>query len=162
MDELDRQPGTLDTDHVEVRTLKQDDLDWVVRIDQQHSGRSRREYYRVKLAEANEDTGVRISLAAFIKGEPAGFMMGRLYYGEFGLPEPVAILDSLGVAPAFAGNRVGKALLRQLAANLHALGIEKIETEVEWDQVGLIGFFQHVGFRPAPRLCLELELGQPL
>jgi ribosomal protein S18 acetylase RimI-like enzyme len=160
MDELDRQPGTLDTDHVEVRTLTQDDLDWVVRIDQQHSGRSRREYYRVKLAEAKEDTGVRISLAAFVKGEPAGFMTGRLYYGEFGLPEPVAILDSLGVSPAFAGHRVGKALLHQLGTNLRALGIEKIETEVAWDHVGLIGFFQHAGFRPAPRLCLELELGQ--
>lgn len=159
MDELDQQPGTLDTDHVEVRTLRQDDLDWVVRIDQQHSGRSRREYYRVKLAEANEDTGVRISLAAFVQGEPAGFMTGRLYYGEFGLPEPVAILDSVGVSPAFAGQRVGKALLRQLGANLRALGIEKIETEVEWDAVGLIGFFQHAGFRPAPRLCLEMELG---
>jgi hypothetical protein len=97
-DELNREPGSIETDHIEVRTLEIDDLAWVVRIDAQHSGIQRREYYKVKLAEAAKDTGVRISLAALVKGEPAGFLMGRLYYGEFGQPEPVAILDSMGAS----------------------------------------------------------------
>lgn len=155
---IDREPGWLDTDHVVVRALDANDLDWVVRIDQQHSGRVRREYFRVKLTEANEDTGVRISLAASINGLPVGFLMGRLYYGEFGLPEPVAILDSIGVASGFEGQHVGKALMRQLTMNLGALGIERIQTQVEWDQGELIRFFQRSGFVPAPRLCLELDL----
>ena len=85
---MQEQPGTLETDSVEVRNLDAKDLDWVIRIDSQHSGKQRREYYKVKLGEVAKDTGVRISLAAFVKGEPAGFLMGRLYYGEFGQPEP--------------------------------------------------------------------------
>lgn len=157
-DELDREAGWLDTDRVTVRTLEAGDLDWVVRIDEQHSGRARREYFRVKLGEANEDTGVRISLAASIDELPVGFLMGRLYYGEFGVPEPVAILDSIGVASGFEGQHVGKALMRQLTMNLHALGIERLQTQVEWDQGDLIRFFQHSGFVPAARLCLELDL----
>ncbi len=158
---MQEQPGTLETDSVEVRNLDAKDLDWVIRIDSQHSGKQRREYYKVKLGEVAKDTGVRISLAAFVKGEPAGFLMGRLYYGEFGQPEPVAILDSLGVSPAFAGQHVGAALMRQLEMNLSALGIERLQTQIEWDQVDLIKFFQRAGFKPAARLCLEKPVKRP-
>ena len=162
MQELNREPGSLETDHVEVRNLKVEDLDWMIRIDSQHSGKQRREYYKVKLAEVAKDTGVRISLAATIKGEPAGFLMGRLYYGEFGQPEPVAILDSLGVASAFTGQNVATALMRQLQMNLAALGIERLQTQIEWDQVDLIKFFQKSGFKPAARLCLEMPVKRPV
>ena len=158
MDDLDRAPGTLEIDAVEVRALRLEDLDWVVRIDREHSGRARAEYYRLKLREARAATGLRISLAALIDGAPAGFLMGRLYYGEFGEPEPVALLDSIGVGREHAGRHVGHALMQRLAANLGALGIERLETQVAWDQVDLIKFFQREGFRPAPRLCLELDL----
>ncbi len=162
MQELNREPGSLETDHVEVRNLKAEDLDWVVRVDSQHSGKQRREYYKVKLAEVAKDTGIKISLAAFVKGEPAGFLMGRLYYGEFGQPEPVAILDSLGVGSAFGGQHVGAALMRQLEMNLAALGIERLQTQIEWDQVDLIKFFQRAGFKPAARLCLEKAVKRPV
>ncbi|MCA9592527.1 MAG: GNAT family N-acetyltransferase [Myxococcales bacterium] len=159
--EMEREPGTLETDHVEVRSLRSDDLDWIVRIDEKHAGRNRREYYKVKLAESEKDTGVRISLAALVDGEPAGFMMGRLYYGEFGVPEPVAILDSVGVAPAYVNQHVARALLRQLEMNLAALGIERLETQVSWDQLELIRFFQRSGFKPAARLSLEKPVAHP-
>ncbi|MBI5497217.1 MAG: GNAT family N-acetyltransferase [Deltaproteobacteria bacterium] len=161
MEKAEAGPGVLETDQVDVRTLTMQDLDWVVRIDAQHSGRTRKEYYRVKLNEVQSDTGVRVSLAATVKGEHAGFLMARLYYGEFGVPEPVAILDSLGVAKAFAGQHVSKALMRQLEMNLSALGIERLQTQVEWDQVDLIRFFQRAGFKPAPRLCLEKPVRRP-
>lgn len=159
-EERELPPGVLETDAVEVRDLRAGDLDWVVRIDREHSGKTRTEYYRLKLSEARADTGVRISLAALVDGVPAGFMMGRLYYGEFGSPEPVAILDSLGVAPAYQHKNVARALMLRLTGNLRAFGIERIETQVAWDQVDLIRFFQRSGFRPAPRLCLELDLSK--
>lgn len=158
--EREREPGTMEIDDVEVRELRPGDLEWVVRIDREHSGRSRTEYYRLKLGEARADTGVRVSLAALVGGEPAGFLMGRLYYGEFGSPEPVALLDSLGVARAQAGKHVGHALMYRLAGNLRALGIERVETQVAWDQLDLLRFFKRAGFRPAPRLCLELDLAR--
>ncbi|MCC6903027.1 MAG: GNAT family N-acetyltransferase [Polyangiaceae bacterium] len=162
MSSMQEQPGTLETDHVEVRNLKADDLEWVVRIDSQHSGKQRKEFYKVKLAEVAKDTGVRISLAAWVKGEPAGFLMGRLYYGEFGQPEPVAILDSMGVSTAFTGQKVGAALMRQLEMNLSGLGIERLQTQVEWDQIDLLKFFQRAGFKPAARLCLEKPVRRPV
>ena len=161
-DSEDLGPGALETDPVEVRTLTPDDLNWVVQIDKAHSGKPRHEYFRVKLKEAQTDTGIRVSLAAVVDRQPAGFLMGRLYYGEFGLPEPVAILDTIGVSKAFSGKHVGKALMRQFMMNLRALGIEKIQTQVEWDQSELIKFFRNSGFTLAPRLCLEAKLDSHL
>lgn len=150
--------GVLETDHVDVRTLKADDLDWMVRIDEKHSGRRRTEYLRLKLREAGADTGVRISLGAWLDGEPCGYLMGRVYYGEFGIPEPMAVLDSIAVGPAFAGRHVGKALMRQFRMNLRALNVDTVQTQVEWDQVDLVGFFRKAGFRPSSRLCLEMPV----
>ena len=160
MEETELEPGDLDTDDVVVRTLALGDLDWIVSIDRQYFGRSRAEYFKKKLAEAQSDTGIRISLAADLDKQPAGFLMGRLYYGEFGLPEPIAIIDSLGVAEAFTGRKVAKALMRQLLMNLRGLGIQRVQTQVDWDQGDLIAFFRQSGFSPAPRLCLELDLAK--
>lgn len=153
------EPGVLETDAVLVRELGPADLDAVVRIDAQRGGRTRREYYQRKLEEARA-ARPRISLAAELDGRLVGFLLGRLYYGEFGLPEPTAVIDSLGVDPACAGRHVGRALLRQLRRNLRALSIESIRTEVEWDAHDLLAFLARQGFRPAPRLCLELRLDE--
>ncbi len=158
MNELDQEPGSLETDAVEVRTLKSDDLPWVVHIDTQHSDHTRTEYFKLKLRETETDAGVQVSLAAFVDGEPAGFLMARTYYGEFGMPEPVTQLDALAVSKGYEGRHVAEALLRQLTMNLRGLGIATIRTEVEWSQLSLLGFFQHAGFKPAPRLCLEFDL----
>ncbi len=145
----------LERDEVEISTLSGKDLDWIVSIDREHTGQNRREFYHVKLQQAQSDTGLRISLGARVEGEPAGFLLGRLYYGEFGIPEPVAILDSIGVARDFANRGVGRALMRQLKMHLRALHIETVQTQVEWDQEELLHFFRRAGFRPAARLCLE-------
>lgn len=159
MDELDRAPGTLETDHVEVRALAPSDLDWVVRIDAQHFGRPRHEYYQLKLKEAEQDTGVRISLAALVDGTPAGFLMGRLYYGEFGVPEPVALIDTIGVDPERTGQGVGQALLAQFRRNLEALGVRAVRTQADWNDWPLLRFLDHNGFSPLPRVTLEARLG---
>lgn len=148
-------PGALETDAVEVRTLRRDDLDAVVRIDREWTGRARAEYYQLQLAQAERDSSVRVSLAAVLDGAVAGFLLARVWYGEFGRPEPVAILDTIAVSKAAAGRHVAAALLRQLRMNLHALGIEKIQTQVDWSQLPLLEFFAHEGFRPAARFCLE-------
>lgn len=150
--------GVLDTDAVLVRDLRAADLDAIVRIDEKISGRPRSKYFEVKVATALRDTGVRISLVAEIDGIVAGFLMGSVYYGEFGLPEPAATIDTIGVHPGFRGRKVGKALMRQLAMNLRALGIESIETLVRWDAWDLLRFLAADGFEPAPRLCLRKRL----
>lgn len=156
--DLDREPGALETDAVAVRVLCPEDLDAMVRMDRLIIGRARREYLSRKLETALKESMPVVSLAAEVDRTFAGFLMGTLYYGEFGVPEPVAILDTLAVDPEMQRRKVASALLRQFLANLSGLRIERVETQVGWTQVDLIGFFARAGFVPAPRLCLELRV----
>jgi GNAT superfamily N-acetyltransferase len=81
-----------------------------------------------------------------------------VYYGEFGVMEPAAVLDVIGVDPDYRGRRVAAALVDQLRTNLLGLGIPTLQTEVRWDSPDLIAFFEHEGFRIAQRVCLDLDL----
>jgi predicted N-acetyltransferase YhbS len=141
-----------------VRTLAPDDRDAVIDIDGRVMGRRRTEFLEAKLRQAATDTGIAVSLVAEVDGAVVGFLLARVYYGEFGITERVAVLDVLGVHPDFQGRGVGSALVDQLRTNLLGLGIRTLRTEVGWDNLDLIAFFHHERFEPAPRLCLELDL----
>lgn len=150
--------GTLPTDSVLVRDLRQSDLTAIVRIDRHSTGRLREDYYKAKVKAALSEPTLRTSLVAELDGHVVGFLVARLFYGEFGHAEAVAVIDSVGVDPAYRKKHVGQALLRQLTMNLRALHVERIETQVDWDQFDLLSFLARQGFRPAPRMCLERRL----
>ena len=141
-----------------VRQLRNEDLEAVIALDASTTGHRREEYFKLKLAQALFDTGIQVSLAVDVDGSLGGFLLARVYYGEFGISERVAVLDTFGVRKELRGSGLGGALLRQLRVNLQALGIQTLQTEVSWDDPELISFFQHAGFRPAPRICLDLDL----
>ena len=151
--------GTLPTDAVAVRELRATDVAALVKIDKASTGRPRLEYYATKTKSAVAEQKLRTSLVAELDGHVVGFLLARVYYGEFGHAEPVAVIDSVGVDPAFRGRNVGQALMRQLLMNLGALHVERVETMVDWTQLDLLAFLAKSGFRPAARLCLERPLG---
>jgi len=150
-------PATLHTDSVVVRRLRPDDLESVIALDARIVARRREQYFRVKLDMAVKETGVEISLAAEVDGLFVGFLIARVFYGEFGRIEPAAVLEVLGVDPGFRERGIGRALLRQLRTNLLALGVRNVHTEVDWDDQALMRFFHREGFVPARRLCLDLD-----
>ena len=154
---MDSQP-----DGVLVRSLKQEDAPRLVRMDQAITGRNRSAWYEGKLKRALAESDLNVSLGAEVDGCLVGAVLGSLHYGEFGLPEPIAVLDTILVEPGHARHGVGTALLDQLVKNLRALGIERLRTEVAWDQHDLNRFLAGRGFVPAPRLVLELPLEKEL
>lgn len=156
--ETDREPGSLDTDAVVVRTMKEADLDDVVVIDAHATGRRRPDYFELMLRRSLKESNLQVSLVAELDERTVGFIIGSLYYGEFGVVEPAATIDCIGVDPLVRGRSVGKALMRQLRLNLAALRIGTIRTEVPWDDFELLAFFKSEGFAPSSRLCLEVCL----
>lgn len=156
MNETTMETGT----RIQVRGLRPDDFDQVVRIDQKNVGRRREEYFRLKLEENLASKGLRVSLAAERDGMFAGFLLARVFYGEFGRAEPAAVLETLAVHPDFQREGIGKALLEQLRRNLTGLGVRSVQTEVSWEDQRLMAFFHHEGFAPAPRFALDLVLDE--
>jgi len=145
-------------ERIVVRNLRPDDLEQVIAVDAKNGGKRREEYFKVKLAQNLAETGVKVSLAAETDKCFAGFLLARVYYGEFGAAEPVAVLDTFGVHPEFRRQGIGTALLEQLCKNLDGLGVRSLHTEVSWDDPSLLAFFHGQGFHPAPRFCLDLDL----
>jgi len=150
--------GSLPTDGVLVRDLRETDLSAIVKIDRASTGRVREDYYRAKVKAAVSEPTLKTSLVAVLDDHVVGFLVARLFYGEFGHTEAIAMIDSVGVDPAYRKKHVGQAMLRQLTMNLRALHVERIETQVDWDQFDLLAFLARNGFRPAARMCLEHKL----
>lgn len=142
----------------EVRAMTPDDLREIVRIDHAITGRDRSDYIAGRLAEAMDDSAIRVSLAARLNGAIVGYVMARADLGDFGRAEPVAVVDTIGVSPDSSKRKVGQALLTQLFANLAALQVERLETIVEASDLALLGFFQNRGFRPSQRLSFVRRL----
>ncbi|MEZ5318748.1 MAG: GNAT family N-acetyltransferase [Vicinamibacterales bacterium] len=151
---------TLPRDDVFVRNLTSADLAAIVAIDERSVGRRRDQFLGQKLTQALADTGIAVSLAVEIDDHVVGFLLARVYYGEFGVMEPAAVLDVIGVDPDYRGRHVAAALIDQLRTNLLALGIPRLQTEVLWDNPDLLAFFHREGFRLAQRVCLDLDLAR--
>lgn len=148
----------LEVDAVHVRRLRPEDLEPVIAVDARITGRRRDEYFKVKLRQALAGAGVEVSLAAEVDGHFVGYLIARVYYGEFGRTEPVAVLDTVGVHPGFRERGVGHAIMRQLRTNLLALNVTTLCTDVAWGDMAMLSFFQKEGFRPAARISLDLDL----
>ncbi len=145
----------LSRDQVPIRSMTVDDLPTLIAIDRRITGRDRTPYYQRKVAEALEETGMRVSLVAEKDGRVAGFLMANVDFGEFGRMEPEAVIHTIAVDPDAGHAHVGSALMSQLLANLSTLHLERIYTEVHWSNADLLAFLNHCGFVPSQRLAFS-------
>jgi len=148
----------LSRDRVPVRSMVEGDLRKIISIDAANTGAERTEYYTRKQRESLHESGVRVSLVAELEGYPVGFIMARVDFGEFGHTSAEAVMDSIGVDPGYSGQGVGQALMSQLMANLAILRVETVRTEINWNDTGLIAYFDAMGFVPAQRITLSRAL----
>lgn len=149
---------TMEIETIVVRNLEHADLPEVVRIDMEAGGRRRPEYFELMLMRALNFAGLQMSLVAELDGRVVGYLIVSLYYGEYGIAEPTASVDAIGVAADARRQGVARALMRQFRANAAAIGVSVIRTEVEWDDFDLLAFFRGEEFAPAPRVCLERKV----
>ena len=148
----------LSRDQVPVRSMTENDLAAMIKIDQKTGGHDRSAYFERKQNEVLNQSGVRVSLIAELDGFPVGFIMARVDLGGFGRTNPEAVMDTIGVNPDFQGHGVGKALIAQLMANLAVLQVEIVRTEIDWNDLGLIAFLSTAGFKPSQTVVLTRVL----
>jgi ribosomal protein S18 acetylase RimI-like enzyme len=142
-----------------MRVLRQADLDAIVAIDAFATGEPRREYYERKIAGIlNKNANVNTSIVCEIEGKVVGFVMGYVFFGEFGIADSTATIDTLGVHPDHRKFGVADEMLDQFMMNMKAAGVKKVYTLVNWDDFALEKFFSRNKFVPSKRINLEFEL----
>ena len=123
------------------------------------TGEPRQEYYERKIAGIlNRAANINTSIVCEVDGKVVGFVMGYVFFGEFGIADGTATIDTLGVHPDFRKFGVAAEMLDQFMMNMKGAGVKKVYTLVNWDDFALEKFFSRNKFVPSKRINLEYEL----
>jgi ribosomal protein S18 acetylase RimI-like enzyme len=155
---------------VKIRVLDENDLDAVVEIDRRVLGKERRSFWKRKMAYA----GIypRPALVAVVEGKIVGFILGFVSGWEFGVPDTVGWIDTLGVDPAFQRRGIGRTLFNALIEIFSRSGrqesVETSEREVEgvnivytlasWNDWDLLQFYHSMGLKKGEMVNLEMKM----
>lgn len=147
-------------DTIKVRLMKADDFDAVVGIDAKVLKANRPEYYKLKFERLfqSKDYLPASLVAEEEDGTVVGFVMAELYMGQYGISQEKATLDTIGVDPDCQHKGVGNRLMIELMDHLRTLGVQKLNTLVDWNDSKLIHFFSANQFSPSKTINLERSL----
>jgi predicted N-acetyltransferase YhbS len=145
---------------VSIRAMARADLAVVVELDALVFGDVRSAYFERRLAALNgTDAEARmIFLVADYQGTVIGFVMGTLAYGEFGLTQVTAILDSIAVHPGYQQHGIGRQLIESFIKQGTLQGAAAVYTLVNWDNWTLLKAFHSLGFVLASTIPLERRI----
>lgn len=140
-----------------IREMRPADLDQIVEIDRKVLGKPRRDYWEIKLRLV-QNRSQFAALVAELDGRVIGFIIGGASRWEYGVPENVGWIDTIGVDPDFQRQGVAKLLFREMSDSLRQLGVVSIRTFVKRLDWKLLKFFAEVGFSQGDMVNLELDI----
>jgi predicted N-acetyltransferase YhbS len=145
---------------IKIRLMKAEDFDAVVGIDEKVLKASRPDYYEMKFEKLfqTKDYLPASLVAEEEDGTVVGFVMGEIYMGEYGIFQEEASLDTIGVDLDHQHKGIGEQLINEFMDHLKKVGVEKINTLVDWNDSRLIHFFSANKFSPSKTINLERRL----
>ncbi|MBM3327879.1 MAG: GNAT family N-acetyltransferase [Calditrichaeota bacterium] len=142
-----------------IRNLRREDKVRLIELDAQLTGLRRDLYYDRKFRRFfGEDAPILLGLVAEAAGRLVGYILGEVNTGEYGIMQPVASVDTIGVDPQYKRTGVGRTLLEEYCAVAAKAGVETMTTLVSEDWPEVISFFKERGFHPAKLVAFEREL----
>ena len=144
---------------IKVRRMTVRDIDGVLRIDEQITGRPHAAYYESR-CEAYIKRAPDTCLVAEHRGHVVGFVLGEVRGWEFAA-QLAGWLEVIGVAPAYQGRGVSRQLLEELFDSFRRAGVRVVNTMVDWNDGDLIDYFQAQGFARGEYVNLVHQLDEP-
>ena len=142
---------------ITIRMMSAKDVGAIADIDNRVLGKRRRDYWEMKVESAQARSPVP-PLVAEVDGRVAGFIMGDASGWEYGVPETVGWIDTIGVHPEYQHHGVARALMEELIAHMKKVGVTKIYTLVNWRDWDMLRFFDKLGFTRGDMINLELKV----
>jgi len=140
-----------------IRTMVPSDLDRIVEIDIKVLGKPRPDYWEMKL-ELMEKRSQVFSLVAELDGKVIGFIIGDESRWEYGVPENVGWIDTIGVDPDYQRKGIAKILFTEMTNSLKKMDVDTIITFVTRRDWILLKFFNSMGFQKGDLINLELDI----
>jgi len=143
---------------VSVRAIEPSDLPALMRIDEKLSSQTRKEYWdrRLEMAALRPPW---MSLVAETDGRMAGFLFGWVAESEFGMSQPTAWVDLIGVDPPYRGRGIAHALIDRFVRSAEQLrAIQKVATLIDLTQADVREFFLRQGFHHGPMIQMERDV----
>ena len=143
---------------IKIRLMEYEDLKDVVGIDEKTLEVSRLEYYEQKF-ELFFKSGEYLPTSFVAQDENetiVGFIMGKLYIGEYGISGEGAAVDAVGVDPDYQHQGIGKKLMNEFVYHLRQLGVKKINTLVDKNDTRMTLYFEANQFSPS-KAIINLE-----
>ena len=141
-----------------IRPLIFGDLDAIVEIDRKVLGKARQDFWRKKI-ELPDARYPFSGLIAELEGRVIGFIVGETSGWEFGIPETVGWISTIGVDPDYQHKGVARKLSEEFIRNLKGIGVSVVYTLVNWSDWDLLRFFRAMGFtRGGEMINLELKI----
>jgi len=145
-------------DKLQLRIMREDDLDAIVDIDTKVLGETRRDYWVTKIIKQAESRPHDASLVSEIDGKVIGFILGEVSGWEFKVPNNIGWIDTIGIDPDYQNRGIAKELANALVANLRGHGVDTIYTLVNWNDWDLLQFFHAMGFTRGDMINLVLKV----
>jgi GNAT superfamily N-acetyltransferase len=128
---------------VNVCDLRAEHLDEVIRIDEQHTGKRKRDYWedvfqRFLAPRSGRD---RVGLIAEDGERTIGYLLGEVRAFEFG-SEPCGWIFGVGVDPDRLRTGVAGLLLDQARQQFREAGVATVRTMVRRNDVPVLSFFR--------------------
>jgi ribosomal protein S18 acetylase RimI-like enzyme len=133
------------------------DLDRIIEIDVKVLGKQRPEYWELKLDLVKKRPQIS-ALVAEMDGQVVGFIIGGASRWEYGVPENIGWIDTIGVDPACQRKGIAKVLFTEMANRLKKGGVDTITTFVNRRDWVLLKFFKNMGFQKGDMTNLELDI----
>ncbi len=142
---------------IEIRELRPGDLEDVVRIDALHTEAAKPAYWRQVLQDFLEPGSdkPRIGLVADQDQRLVGYLLGEVRAFESATSGWVF---AVGVDPPHLHTGVASALLDEACRRFGELGVRRVRTMVERDNLNLLGFFRANDFVGGTVVHLERDI----
>lgn len=141
------------------RPLTVNDIDPIVKIDEQIVRRKRSQLFHEQLHDQIEKHGDESFGAFSSDGKLIGYLIAETKVYIYGKDDLSAWIILLGVDPGYQDQGVGTALIKQVISYFTQKGIKTIRTVCAWNWGDLVEFFSSVGFNLSTYLTLELNIG---
>lgn len=129
-----------------IRNIRKEDLTAIVEIEDRSTGVSRRDYWEKRLDMYEAIRPSWTSVVAEADNRVVGFLLGRAGEMEFGLADPVAWIETVGVDPAYRRQGIAAKMVEHFNLSADEHDIYTVFTLVGRSNGDMEQFFGKLGF----------------